>query len=95
MNKDTAAKLATEIRELADKKHLYTKRDIRLFTEKDHDGDYEIKVFEINVDGTISSAILTITELVTLATKFETSCIVKVEWRDGKGTQGKPYFLFF
>ena len=94
MNKQKAAELATGIRELADKTNASTGKDFRLF-RNDSNGDHEIKVFEKNTDGTISGGIITITDLVALAEKFKTNCIVRVEHKDGKGTKGRPYFSFF
>ena len=95
MNKQTAEELTAAIQEQAAKKKAITGRDIQVFTERFPDDDCEIKVFERNSDGTISSAILSIVEYVELATKFDVNCYVKTEWRDGKGTKGHPFIFFF
>ena len=95
MNKQTAAELTTEIRKLESEINAYTGKDFRLFTEQVADDVYEIKVFENNTDGTTSGGMITIMRLAELVTKFDINCIVRVEWKDGKGTKGCPYFLFF
>jgi hypothetical protein len=96
MNKETSNKLVAELQEYSGTVlRENTGKEFRLFTEKDSNGGYEIKVFERNPDGTISGGIISIFGLVDLAEKFKTHGLIRTEWKDGKGTQGRPYFLFF
>ena len=95
MKKQKAQQVQALVQEITDNAIKTTGRDSLIFLEKDSKDSFDVKVFERNTDGSNSTALLEVVKYSSIAKELGITCFVKVEFRDGKGTKGCPYFLFF
>jgi len=94
MNLSTATDLTTAIKAIASNHELHL--PIAIQTHAQTEGEYEIKVFETDANNTYTyESLFRVDEYVKLSEEFNTTFMVKIEWRDIHDRKNKPYFLFF